>query len=133
MPMPSLRLVFASLGLISLAACGGQGSVAPSYQQELFNTGASPYARNFDATANETCEAARRALLSQGFMTTMVQPDTVDATKNFQPIAGYARRRVVPCGVHAGRERDQHEHRVRERRAGRLRAQEKRYVGERRA
>src|SRR6201991_4906678 len=87
MPMPSLRLVFASLGLISLAACGGRGSVAPSYQQELFNTGASPFARNFDATVNETCEAARRALLSQGFLTTMGQPDTVDATKNFQPSA----------------------------------------------
>src|ERR1700754_2189778 len=87
MPMPSLRLVFASLGLISLAACGGRGSVAPSYQQELFNTGASPFAHNFDATVKETCEAARRALLSQGFLTTMAQSDTIDATKNFQPSA----------------------------------------------
>src|SRR6201991_2468536 len=87
MPMPSLRLVFASLGLISLAACGGRGSVAPSYQQELFNTGASPFAHNFDATVKETCEAARRALLSQGFLTTMAQSDTIDATKNFQPAA----------------------------------------------
>ncbi|BBU28261.1 lipoprotein [Caballeronia pedi] len=87
MPMPSPRLVFASLGLIALAACGGRNAVAPSYQQELFSTGASPFAHNFDATVNETCEAARRALLSQGFLTTMGQPDTVDATKNFQPSA----------------------------------------------
>ncbi|SAK43817.1 lipoprotein [Caballeronia catudaia] len=87
MPMPSPRLVLASFGLIALAACGGRAATTPSYQQELFNTGVSPYAHNFDATVNETCEAARRALLSQGFLTTMGQPDTVDATKNFQPNA----------------------------------------------
>jgi hypothetical protein len=88
--MPSFassRLAFVSLGLIALAACGGRSATTPSYQQELFNSGASPFARNFDATVNETCEAARRALLSQGFLTTMGQPDTVDATKNFQPSA----------------------------------------------
>jgi hypothetical protein len=83
----SLRLAFASLALAALAACGGRAATAPSYQQELFNSGASPFAHNFDATVNETCEAARRALLSQGFLTTMGQPDTVDATKNFQPTA----------------------------------------------
>jgi hypothetical protein len=87
MSMPSLRSSFALLGLIALAACGGRSATTPSYQQELFNTGASPFARNYDATVNETCEAARRALLSQGFLTTMGQPDTVDATKNFQPSA----------------------------------------------
>ncbi|KMY86624.1 DUF2242 domain-containing protein [Candidatus Paraburkholderia calva] len=83
----SLRLAFSSLALAALAACGGRASTAPSYQQELFNSGANPFAHNFDATVNETCEAARRALLSQGFLTTMGQPDTVDATKNFQPTA----------------------------------------------
>ncbi len=57
----------------------------PKFQQELFDTGASPYARNFSASANDTCEAARRALLSQGYMTTMTRADTVDGTKNFQP------------------------------------------------
>ncbi|WP_244847135.1 DUF2242 domain-containing protein [Caballeronia sp. SL2Y3] len=88
MPIPSsLRLVFVSLGFLALAACGGRTATTPSYQQELFNTGASPYAHNFDATVKETCEAARRALLSQGFLTTMAQADSVDATKNFQPSA----------------------------------------------
>ncbi|MDR5834701.1 DUF2242 domain-containing protein [Caballeronia sp. LZ034LL] len=85
--MPSLRSSLVLLGLIALTACGGRSATTPSYQQELFNTGASPFARNYDATVNETCEAARRALLSQGFLTTMGQPDTVDATKNFQPSA----------------------------------------------
>ena len=80
------RLVL-GLPLVALAACGGKATTTPSYQQEMFSTGASPYAHNFDAPTKETCEAARRALLSQGFMTTMVQPDTVDANKNFQPSA----------------------------------------------
>ncbi|SAL52592.1 DUF2242 domain-containing protein [Caballeronia humi] len=80
---PRLSLL---LPLLALAACASKDATqAPSYQQELFSTGPSPYARNFDAPASEACEAARRALLSQGFMTTLAQPDTVDANKNFQP------------------------------------------------
>jgi hypothetical protein len=82
-----LRLLSVSLPLLALGACGGRTTPAPSYQQELFTSGASPYAHNFDATVGETCEAARRALLSQGFLTTSPQTDTVDATKNFQPSA----------------------------------------------
>src|SRR5690349_1558048 len=85
--LASSRLVFVSLALTALVGCGGRAATTPSYQQELFSTGVSPFAHNFDATVNETCEAARRALLSQGFLTTMGQPDTVDATKNFQPSA----------------------------------------------
>jgi hypothetical protein len=87
MPISSLRLAVVSLALLAVAACGGRAATTPSYQQELFSSGVSPYAHNFDATVKETCEAARRALLSQGFLTTMAQPDTVDATKNFQPNA----------------------------------------------
>ncbi|TCK42716.1 uncharacterized protein DUF2242 [Paraburkholderia sp. BL8N3] len=79
------RFLFLCLPLVALAACGGKATTTPSYQQEMFSTGPSPFAHNFDAPTKETCEAARRALLSQGFMTTMVQPDTVDANKNFQP------------------------------------------------
>ncbi|KMQ80722.1 hypothetical protein BPMI_02515 [Candidatus Burkholderia pumila] len=62
-----------------LAACGGRSATTPSYQQELFSSGPSPFAHNFDATVNKTCEAARRALLSQGFLTTTAQADSVDA------------------------------------------------------
>jgi hypothetical protein len=79
------RFLILGLPLFALAACGGKATPTPSYQQEMFSTGPSPFARNFEAPTKETCEAARRALLSQGFMTTMVQPDTVDANKNFQP------------------------------------------------
>ncbi len=68
-----------------LAACGGKAAPVPSYQAEMFSTGATPFARNYEATPQQTCEASRRALLSQGYMTTTPATDTVDATKNFQP------------------------------------------------
>jgi hypothetical protein len=71
------------LGLAALAGCSS--APQPKFQQELFDTGASPFARNFNASTTDTCEAARRALLSQGYMTTLTHPDTVDGTKNFQP------------------------------------------------
>ncbi|RDK01705.1 DUF2242 domain-containing protein [Paraburkholderia lacunae] len=73
----------ASLGLLALVACSS--TPQPKFQQESFETGASPYARNFNSNTTDTCEAARRALLSQGYLTTMTRTDTVDGTKNFQP------------------------------------------------
>lgn len=73
----------ALLGLLTLAACNT--TPQPKFQQELFETGASPYARNFNSSTTDSCEAARRALLSQGYLTTMTRNDTVDGTKNFQP------------------------------------------------
>jgi len=79
-----LKTTAASLcGLLILAACSS--APTPKFQQELFETGASPYARNFNSSVTDTCEAARRALLSQGYLTTMTRNDTVDGTKNFQP------------------------------------------------
>jgi hypothetical protein len=73
----------ALFGVLTLAACSS--TPQPKFQQELFETGASPYARNFNSSATDSCEAARRALLSQGYLTTMARTDTVDGTKNFQP------------------------------------------------
>lgn len=73
----------ALVGLLTLAACSSPPQL--KFQQELFETGASPYARNFNSSTTDTCEAARRALLSQGYLTTMTRNDTVDGTKNFQP------------------------------------------------
>jgi hypothetical protein len=70
-------------GLVAFAAC----STPPKakLQEDFVSNGASPYTRTFDVSSIEACEGARRALLSQGYMTTLVRPDTVDATKNFQP------------------------------------------------
>ncbi|MCC8405535.1 DUF2242 domain-containing protein [Paraburkholderia sp. MMS20-SJTN17] len=73
----------ALFGLLVLTACSTPPR--PKFTQELFETGASPYARNFNSSTTDSCEAARRALLSQGYLTTMSRPDTVDGTKDFQP------------------------------------------------
>ncbi|WP_244196684.1 DUF2242 domain-containing protein [Paraburkholderia hospita] len=69
--------------LAALSAC----STPPKakLQEDFVSSGASPYTRTFQVTSTEACEGARRALLSQGYMTTLVRPDTVDASKNFQP------------------------------------------------
>jgi hypothetical protein len=84
MQIPFSRTTAATLfGLLALAACSS--TPQPKLTQEMFETGASPYARNFNSSTTDSCEAARRALLSQGYLTTMARPDTVDGTKNFQP------------------------------------------------
>ncbi|MEQ5843880.1 DUF2242 domain-containing protein [Paraburkholderia acidicola] len=77
------RFLPALIALTALAACST--TPQPKFQQELFDTGSSPYTHNFNASNADTCEGARRALLSQGYMTTMTRTDTVDGTKNFQP------------------------------------------------
>ncbi|WP_175105527.1 DUF2242 domain-containing protein [Pararobbsia alpina] len=75
-------LVLSSSVLAVLAGCS---TPKPIYQTEQFDSKASPFARNFDSSAAGTCQAARRALLSQGYMTTSTRFDLVDGSKNFQP------------------------------------------------
>jgi hypothetical protein len=81
-----LRLFFVPCALAIatlLSACSS--TPTPLYQQEQFDAAASPYARTFHAKFDATCEAARRALLSQGYIVTPTHPDTIDGSKNFQP------------------------------------------------
>lgn len=54
--------------------------------QEDFSS-ASTYSRLFDASPAQTCEAARRALLSQGYMIQHARSDLVEGQKSFQPEA----------------------------------------------
>jgi hypothetical protein len=71
------------LGLCSvLGACAGSPKAFPS-QEEFAST--VTYSRLFDATAAQTCEAARRALLSQGYIINTAQADLVEGRKSFQP------------------------------------------------
>ncbi|WP_296223787.1 DUF2242 domain-containing protein [Ralstonia sp. UBA689] len=70
---------------ILLSACGLGSTPTPLYQQEQFDATASPYARTFHAKSEATCEAARRALLSQGYVSSSPRADTIDGSKNFQP------------------------------------------------
>jgi hypothetical protein len=75
--------VLASLGaLLLLVACAGPARVFPS--QEKFAS-AGTYSRLFDASSAQTCEAARRALLSQGYIINTASSDLVEGRKSFQP------------------------------------------------
>jgi hypothetical protein len=65
-----------------LAACS---SSPPKPQQEFFDAGASPFSHNFNASSDDACEAARRALLNQGYLTNETRPDVIDASRDFQP------------------------------------------------
>jgi hypothetical protein len=70
------------LGLAALAAC--QSTSTPLiHQQERFEP-ASAFSRVFPASPAATCEAARRALLSQGYMTRVASRDELEGRKKFQ-------------------------------------------------
>lgn len=73
-------LIAASTAL--LAACAGP-QPAP-FQREAFEPG-DTYSRTVPAEGARACEAARRALLSQGYVVATATPDFVNARKSFQP------------------------------------------------
>lgn len=78
-------VLLASAGLLgTIAGCAAPVRVFPS--QEQFGS-ASTYSRLFDASASQTCEAARRALLSQGYIINTASSDLVEGRKSFQPDA----------------------------------------------
>ena len=74
----------ALLAALALGGCASSGKVfAP---QEKFGSVAT-YSRLFDANPEQTCEAARRALLSQGYIVHSESAMLVEGKKNFQPEA----------------------------------------------
>jgi hypothetical protein len=54
------------------------------YQKESFQS-TETYSRLFDASTANTCEAARRALMSQGYVISTARADFVAGNKAFQP------------------------------------------------
>ena len=80
---PSLVFGMVSAALV-LGACAMPLSKLPS-QEAFASTGT--FSRLFDATPAETCEAARRALLSQGYLIGAATKDLVEGRKSFQPEA----------------------------------------------
>ena len=72
-----------SLGACTLPPVPGR-SVPSVYQQERFQPDET-YSRLFDANVRDTCEAARRALLSQGYIISSARTDAIAAAKRFQP------------------------------------------------
>lgn len=73
--------VFVALSAL-LTACGTPVKTFQS-QENFSSTGT--YSRLFDATAAQTCEASRRALLSQGYIISTARDDLIEGRKSFQP------------------------------------------------
>ena len=84
-----MSFTFRPLSCLAILASLLLAGCAASTRQGVFETEAfgetTTYSRNFAATAIETCEAARRSLLSQGYVITVFRPDTINGRKNFQP------------------------------------------------
>ena len=84
------QLLLAATALLSLllAGCGGMPAtsdkVGKVYQRESF-AAEETYSRLFDANVDATCEAARRALLSQGYVISKADAGVVRGAKHFQP------------------------------------------------
>ncbi|MCP3715662.1 DUF2242 domain-containing protein [Paraburkholderia sp. CNPSo 3281] len=86
MSAPLRSAVLAVTTVTLAAALGACSSPKPGFQEDqLLSTAPSQFSRSFSYASADACESSRRALLSQGYMTTMTRNDTVDATKNFQP------------------------------------------------
>ncbi|HKR46277.1 MAG TPA: DUF2242 domain-containing protein, partial [Paraburkholderia sp.] len=86
MPVPLRSAALAVTTVTLAAALGACSSPKPKFQEDqLLSTAPSQFSRSFSYASTDACESSRRALLSQGYMTTMTRNDTVDATKNFQP------------------------------------------------
>jgi Uncharacterized protein conserved in bacteria (DUF2242) len=74
-----------SMAAALLAGCASKGPQKVSvYQREGFES-TETFSRLFDAPVAVTCEAARRALLSQGYLIGNQRPDSVAGSKSFQP------------------------------------------------
>ncbi len=79
------------LALCAAAAAAACSAVAPAsnprvYERESFDA-RNAFSREFVASPADTCNAARRALLSQGYIVQSAQDDQMDARKRFQPEA----------------------------------------------
>jgi hypothetical protein len=84
-PARPLGLSLALASALLLAGCGSSGRRV-TYEPEEFGS-TTTHTRNYEATEAQTCEAARRALLSQGYMITAANADLVTGRKSFQPAA----------------------------------------------
>lgn len=82
----ALAVSATSAAALWLAGCSATGGTKTFGVQESFGSVAT-YSRLFDATPGQTCEASRRALLSQGYIITSSKADLVEGKKSFQPEA----------------------------------------------
>lgn len=89
--MLTCDMVLQKILLLPVAAailmCGCAGTKSGIYDNEEFISG-SAYSHHFPGTGPATCEAARRALLSQGYLISEAKPTLVKGSKNFQRDGG---------------------------------------------
>lgn len=71
------------LALVLAAAAGCSSKKAAIYEHENFDDSGT-FSRSYPVTDAQTCEAARRALLSQGYIITSSDPKLVSGHKSFQ-------------------------------------------------
>ncbi|HEY1090651.1 MAG TPA: DUF2242 domain-containing protein [Burkholderiaceae bacterium] len=89
-PCPRRLYLLAIWGALaaSLSACGSDPTRVSAensvYQRERFAADET-FSRLFDANVADTCEAARRALLSQGYVISQATSGVVNGNKRFQP------------------------------------------------
>ena len=87
-PVRAAPAAAALMLVLALGACAlpsGAGREPNSVYQHERSQSDETFSRLFDASVNDTCEAARRALLSQGYIITSARDDAVKASKRFQP------------------------------------------------
>lgn len=85
--LPLIPLLLVACALSACAGLGGKsggGSKRAVYQNERFQSDET-FSRLFDADVDTTCEAARRALLSQGYVISNAQSGLINGAKRFQP------------------------------------------------
>ena len=79
----SFPMRVAGLALVLVAAAGCSSKKATIYEHENF-ADSGTFSRNYPVTDARSCEAARRALLSQGYIITSSDPKLVSGHKSFQ-------------------------------------------------
>ena len=87
MPCPLIRRLHRlrlAAPFVAAVLAGCATSSARQIPHDEFDS-TTKYSRSFDATDAQTCEAARRALLSQGYVIGTAKSDLVNGRKSFQP------------------------------------------------
>jgi len=79
----SIPMRVVGLALVLAAAAGCSSKKAAIYEHENFDDSGT-FSRNYPVTDSVSCEAARRALLSQGYIITSSDPKLVSGHKSFQ-------------------------------------------------
>ena len=79
----SIPMHVVGLALVLAAAAGSSSEKTAIYEHENFDDSGT-FSRNYPVTDAQSCEAARRALLSQGYIITSSDPKLVSGHKSFQ-------------------------------------------------